>query len=71
MIEEKDGKKMFFPNRFLTKEEVCNLLSLDQTHTFCTDDIVKRGEFAAVLFRGFKQEEIKPLKYNLQEEQTK
>jgi len=70
MIEEKDGKKMLFPNRFLTKEEVCNLLNLDQTHTFCTDDIIKRGEFAAVLFRGFKQEETKPLKYNLQEEQT-
>lgn len=53
MIEEKEGKKLFFPNKFLTKEEVCNLLSLDQTHTFCTSDIIKRGEFAAVLFRWF------------------
>lgn len=71
MIEEKEGKKMFFPNKFLTKEEICNLLNLDQTHTFCTTDIINRWEFAAVLFRGFKQDVTTPLQNNTQNIETK
>lgn len=54
MIAEVDWKKLFSPNKFLTKEEVCRLLDLDQTHMFCTSEHIKRGEFAAVLFRWFR-----------------
>lgn len=60
MIQEQEGKKQFLPNKFLTKEEVCNLLNLNQTNEFCSNELIKRGEFAAVLFRGFRtvQEQI-------------
>lgn len=71
MIEEKEGKKMFFPNKFLTKEEICNLLDLDKTHTFCTTDIINRWEFAAVLFRGFKQDVTSSLQNNTENIKTK
>jgi hypothetical protein len=62
MIVENDGKKMFLPNQFLTKEEVCALLNLDMSHVFCNDDRIKRWEFAAVLFRWFRtfQQELSP-----------
>lgn len=53
LIVEKDGKKLFSPNKFLTKEEVCNILDLDMSHVFCSSENIKRGAFAAVLFRGF------------------
>ncbi len=70
MVEQKEGKKQFSPNKFLTKEEVCNLLKLDQTHTFCTSDIIKRGEFAAVLLRGFRnyQKEFPSSSESIQQE---
>lgn len=54
LIIQKDGKKLFSPNKFLTKAEVCDILNLDMSHVFCSDDRIKRGEFAAVLFRGFR-----------------
>lgn len=52
MIIQKDGKKIFSPNTFLTRAEVCNLLDLDMSHVFCSNDRIKRWAFAAVLFRG-------------------
>ena len=57
LITQKDGKKLFSPNKFLTKAEVCALLNLDSSHSFCSNDSIKRGEFAAVLFRGFQRNE--------------
>jgi hypothetical protein len=53
MIVEVEGKKFFFPNKFLSREEVCGILNLDSIHTFCTQDTITRWEFAALLFRGF------------------
>ncbi|AHB41503.1 hypothetical protein P148_SR1C00001G0713 [candidate division SR1 bacterium RAAC1_SR1_1] len=54
LISQKDGKKIFSPNKFLTKAEVCTMLNLDLSHAFCTEDRIKRGEFVAVLYRGFR-----------------
>ena len=70
MIEQKEGKRLFSPNKFLTKEEVCSLLNLDQTQAFCTSNIIKRGEFAAVLFRGFRnvQQEFSSSSESIQQE---
>jgi len=53
MIDEKNGKKKFCPNKFLNKKEVCSLLKLDVYDEFCTDDLVKRWEFVSVLYRWF------------------
>lgn len=55
LIEKKDSQKFFFPDRFMTRAEVCSLLDLDQTNLFCNNDQIKRWEFAALLLRGFEE----------------
>ncbi len=53
LITQKDDKKFYFPNKFLSKMEICTLLQLDVSHQFCTQDYIKRGEFVHLLLRWF------------------
>lgn len=53
LIQNQNGKKLYNPNWFLKRKEACKILSLDLSHSFCTDKYIKRWEFAALLVRGF------------------
>lgn len=74
LIVDKDGQKLFLPNQFLTKVEICELLRLDKSNLFCSSEFIKRWEFAAVLFRwfsDFQKDKTMFLEDDIQNSETK